>query len=137
MQSIILAGGSTRIPKVKQLLTDYFGRALDQTLNPDECVAQGAAIMAAKKQALKFDEAVPKSLGVGVGDKLGVLIPKNTKIPCVAEKDYVNRDSGKEYIGLVVYQGDNPDGAGGPIPIENCDKIGHLIMRGFGKYEQG
>ena len=93
--------------------------------------------MAAKKQGIKVDEAVPKSLGVAVGGNLGVLIPKNTKIPCVAEKDYVNADSGKEYIGLQVWQGDNPDGADGPISINNCDKIGHLLMKGFGKYEQG
>ena len=83
MHSIILAGGSTRIPKVQELLGDFFEKPLDQKLNPDECVAQGAAIMATKKQGLKVDEAVPKSLGVAIGGgKLGVLIEKNTKIPC-------------------------------------------------------
>jgi molecular chaperone DnaK (HSP70) len=92
--------------------------------------------MAAKKQGIKVNEAVPKSLGVVIsGGKLGVLIPKNTKIPCWAEKDYVNDSSGKEIIALQVFQGDNPDGTDGPIFIKDCDKIGHMFMRGFGKYE--
>ena len=74
MHDIILAGGSIRIPRIKQVLQEFFGKELNQTLHPDECVAQGAAIMAAKKSYNEADrgglsevliiDAVPMSLGV-------------------------------------------------------------------------
>ena len=114
LHSIILAGGTSRVPKVQEVLTEFFGKPLDQTLHLDECVAQGAAILAAKKQVVKVTEVVPRSLGVVLGGgKLGVLIPKNTEIPCEAVKDFVNDASDKEIIAIQVYQGDNPDGTDG------------------------
>jgi L1 cell adhesion molecule like protein len=74
MHSIVLAGGSMRVPICKEILSQFFGKKLDQTLNPDECIAQGASIMAAKKSLndkhrgglseVVIIDAVPMSIGV-------------------------------------------------------------------------
>ena len=114
LHKVILAGGSTRVPKVQEILKEFFGMPLDLTLNPDECVAKGAAIIAAKRQAIKVTEVVPQSLGVLLGGgKLSVLIPKNKEIPCEGVKDFANDASDKAIIAIQVYQGDNPDGSDG------------------------
>jgi len=71
------------------------------------------------------------------GGKLGVIIPKNTPIPCDGEKDFVNDASDKEIIGISVFQGDNPDGGDGDIQTKNCQKIADMFLTGFGKYKAG
>lgn len=87
----MLVGGSTRIPKVRQLLSDFFGgKQLKQTINPDEAVAYGAAIQAAilsndvseALQGVKLTDVTPLSLGVEVkGEIMANVIGRNTAIP--------------------------------------------------------
>lgn len=63
VDEIILVGGSTRVPKMRSMLKEYFGRELNMQLNPDEAVAQGAAIQAgmlAGAQAVSSDEEIIK-----------------------------------------------------------------------------
>nr|KAJ0211486.1 hypothetical protein LSAT_V11C400210340 [Lactuca sativa] len=90
IDEVVLVGGSTRIPKVQQLLQEFFnGKSLCQKMNPDEAVAHGAGILAANLSGIG-DEAVlgmqlvdvtPLSLGVGiVGKTMSVLIPKYSPI---------------------------------------------------------
>lgn len=85
INDVVLVGGSTRIPKVKQVLKEFFGaEKVKEDINPDEAVALGAAILARKmldypnfKKCHLVD--VSDSLGVGiVGDIMSVIIPKNT-----------------------------------------------------------
>lgn len=103
------------------MLQEFFGKELNQTLHPDECVAMGAAIAAAKRSynekhhgglsEIVIIDAVPMALGVKLsGGRLGVLIKKNTQIPCEGEREFVNDTSNKETIGVEVYQGDRKDG---------------------------
>jgi len=91
VDDIVLVGGSTRIPKVQALVSEYFGgRQLNKSINPDEAVAYGAAVQAAvltgqtsdqTKDLLLLDVA-PLSLGVAMqGDVFGVVVPRNTPIP--------------------------------------------------------
>ncbi len=91
VDDIVLVGGSTRIPKIQSLVSEYFGgRQLNKSINPDEAVAYGAAVQAAvltgqtseqTKDLLLLDVA-PLSLGVAMqGDVFGVVVPRNTPIP--------------------------------------------------------
>lgn len=90
IDEIVLVGGSTRIPKVQSLLKDFFGKEVNNTINPDECVAYGATVQAAVLSGTGTEETdnlllldcTPLSLGVETsGDVCTVLIPRGTTIP--------------------------------------------------------
>nr|XP_007136815.1 hypothetical protein PHAVU_009G076700g [Phaseolus vulgaris]ESW08809.1 hypothetical protein PHAVU_009G076700g [Phaseolus vulgaris] len=86
VDDVVLVGGSSRIPKVQQLLQDYFkGKELCMSINPDEVVAYGAAI-----PNLVLLDATRLSLGISLkGDLMSVVIPRNTTIPVEKKKVYV------------------------------------------------
>ncbi|KAM0053836.1 putative Heat shock protein 70 family [Helianthus debilis subsp. tardiflorus] len=116
VEQVILVGGSTRIPKVQHMLRDFFdGRDLCKSVNPDEAVAYGAAIMAAKvsgssdksvKDVVLLD-VTPLSLGVQVrGELLSVVIPRNTPIPTSNAKKYITTEDNQSAVGIKVYQGE-------------------------------
>ncbi|ELU44619.1 heat shock 70 kDa protein [Rhizoctonia solani AG-1 IA] len=91
VDDIVLVGGSTRIPKIQALVSEFFGgRQLNKSINPDEAVAYGAAVQAAvltgqtseKTQNMLLLDVAPLSLGVAMqGDVFGVVVPRNTPIP--------------------------------------------------------
>ncbi|GJZ86162.1 heat shock cognate 70 kDa protein 2-like protein [Tanacetum coccineum] len=95
VDEVVLVGGSTRIPKVQQMLTEFFdGKDLCKTINPDEAVAYGAAVLAANMSGkgnqvvrdLNLLDVTPLSLGVeSIGQVMSVLIPRNTPIPVTKE----------------------------------------------------
>ncbi|XP_076914034.1 heat shock cognate 70 kDa protein-like isoform X1 [Bidens hawaiensis] len=113
---VILVGGSTRIPKVQRMLLEYFnGRELCKSVNPDEAVAYGAAVLASKLsgnteksvQDVGLHDVTPLSLGVGVkGHRFGVVIPRNTQIPTSKSRIYVTASDNQSEVGIVVYQGE-------------------------------
>ncbi|KAJ3666536.1 hypothetical protein Zmor_001974 [Zophobas morio] len=100
IQEVILCGGSTRIPKIQEMVSEYFGhKKLNKSVHPDECVAEGAALQAAmlsinKKQdikQLKMVDVLPLSLGFSsLGSEMVVIIRRNTKLPTKKSRVYVN-----------------------------------------------
>eukprot|EP01018_Ginkgo_biloba_P010900 Gb_02155 [translate_table: standard] len=112
VDEIVMVGGSTRIPKVRELIQDLFGgKELCNSINPDEAVAYGAAVQAAVLNSERIDlmlmDVTPLSLGVAVkGQEMSVVIPKNSAIPTRKEESFRTAHDNQTAVHICVYQGD-------------------------------
>ncbi len=114
IDEVVLVGGSTRVPMVKRMVKDLFnGKEPNQTVNPDEVVAVGAAIQGAiatgaVKDILVLD-ATPLSLGVEtLGGVMTVLIPRNTTIPTSKKEVFSTAADSQPSVTINVLQGERP-----------------------------
>ncbi|GJU98841.1 reverse transcriptase domain-containing protein [Tanacetum coccineum] len=117
VDDVVIVGGSTRIPKVQQMLTECFdGKPLCRNINADEAVAYGAAVLAAnlsgygnkKVQDLILLDVTPLSLGIKTYvENMSVVIPRNTPIPIIKEVDnYTTVFDNQTAADISVYQGE-------------------------------
>jgi len=113
IDEVILVGGSTRIPKVQEIVEKFFGKKANRSVNPDEVVALGAAIQGAVltgevKDVLLLD-VTPLSLGIEtMGGVMTTMIPSNTTIPTKKTEVYSTASDNQPGVQIHVLQGERP-----------------------------
>jgi L1 cell adhesion molecule like protein len=117
IEELVLIGGSTRIPKIQSMLSEYFGgKTLNKSVNPDEAVAYGAAVQGAilsktdksgKTDELLLLDVTPLSLGIeSKGGVMSTIIPRNTQIPVKKSKVYSTVEDRQTTVTVKVFEGE-------------------------------
>ncbi|MFI5172264.1 MAG: Fe-S protein assembly chaperone HscA [Chitinophagales bacterium] len=111
INAVIMVGGSTRTAFVKRSVAEFFNKDVNDSLDPDEVVALGAAIqadiLAGNQKDMLLLDITPLSLGIEtMGGLMDVIIPRNSKIPTAAGRQYTTSLDGQANLKISVYQGE-------------------------------
>ena len=111
IQEVVLVGGSTRIPKVQELVKSIFGKEPNKSVNPDEVVAIGAAVqggvLSGDVKGVLLLDVTPLSLGINAnGGQMSVIIPRNTTIPTRKSEIYTTAVDNQPGVDIEVFQGE-------------------------------
>lgn len=111
IDEVVMVGGSTRTALVKQKVAAFFNKTVNDSINPDEVVALGAAIqadvLAGNRKDILLLDVTPLSLGIEtMGGLMDVIIPRNSKVPTKAGRQYTTSIDGQVNMKISVYQGE-------------------------------
>jgi len=140
IDDVVLVGGSTRIPKVQQLLTEFFdGKELCREINPDEAVAFGAAVQGAVLSGVRSEateglllvDVTPLSLGIEtVGGVMSTIIKRNTPIPCTKMDVYTTEEDDQTEEVVSIYEGERQR-------TDGNNQLGEFHITGIEKAKRG
>ncbi|VDK40940.1 unnamed protein product [Taenia asiatica] len=140
IHEVVLVGGSTRIPKVRKLLQDFFnGREAKRSTNADEAVAYGATLLASnltgeRSEAMKdlvLLEVTPLSLGTGVRDDMvSTVVKRNTQIPTEQTKYFTTNSDNQQHVWVQVFEGERPR-------TSDNNLLGKFILSGISPAPRG
>lgn len=129
IDEVLMVGGSTRTPAIKEAVGKFFNKTVNDQLNPDEVVALGAAvqanILAGNQKDILLLDITPLSLGIEtMGGLMDVIIPRNSKIPIRAGRSYTTSKDGQTQLKISVYQGERD-------LIKDNRKLAEFILAGI------
>ncbi|GAB3581941.1 Hsp70 family protein [Hymenobacter daeguensis] len=129
LDAVLLVGGSTRVPLVYDAVSEFFGQPANNSLNPDEVVALGAAIqadiLAGNRRDVLLLDVTPLTLGIEtLGGLLDPIIPRNSKIPTKAGRQYTTSVDGQVNLKIAVYQGERD-------LVSQNRKLGEFVLTGI------
>jgi len=140
IDEVVLVGGSTRIPKIQELLSEYFnGKELNKSINPDEAVAYGAAVQAAilsgnsdeKLDSLLLLDVTPLSLGVETaGEVMTPIIPRGSTLPSKKTQTFSTASDNQPGCTICVFEGERKF-------TRDCNQLGKFDLRGIPPMPRG
>lgn len=129
IDQVILVGGSTRLLLVKEMVSDFFQKTANDHIDPDKTVALGAAIqadiLAGNRKDMLLLDVTPLSLGIEtVGGLMDTIIPRNSKVPTRAGRQYTTSVDGQTKLKVAVFQGERD-------LVSDNRKLGEFILSGI------